>query len=64
MPDAATPSSASTCPDQLRVAASRASLLAQPALRLTSVVELDTGLRPWHCDPADGRVVPWNLRAC
>ncbi len=35
--------------------------LAQPALRLTSVVELDTGLRPWRPGPADGRVVPWNL---
>lgn len=35
--------------------------LAQPVLRLTSVVELDTGLRPWHPEPGDGRVVPWNL---
>ena len=35
--------------------------LAQPTLRLTSLVELDTGLRPWLAGPGDGRVVPWNL---
>lgn len=35
--------------------------LAQPTLRLTSVVELDTGMRPWQPSPGDGRVVPWNL---
>jgi len=35
--------------------------LARETLRLSSVEELDTGLRPWRPDAADGRVVPWNL---
>ncbi|GAA4445831.1 hypothetical protein GCM10023170_025240 [Phytohabitans houttuyneae] len=35
--------------------------LAPPALRLSSVEELDTRLRPWRPDASDGRVVPWNL---
>jgi SAM-dependent methyltransferase len=34
--------------------------LAQP-LRLTSVGEYDTALRPWRPDAADGRIVPWNI---
>lgn len=35
--------------------------LAQETLRLSSVEELDTRLRPWRPDATDGRVVPWNL---
>lgn len=35
--------------------------LAQPTLRLSSVVELDTDMRPWRLNPDDGRVVPWNI---
>jgi ubiquinone/menaquinone biosynthesis C-methylase UbiE len=35
--------------------------LAQDTLRLTSVTELDTGLRPWRPDTGDGRIVPWNI---
>jgi SAM-dependent methyltransferase len=35
--------------------------LAQPALRLSAVDELDTGMQPWRPSPADGRVVPWNI---
>jgi SAM-dependent methyltransferase len=35
--------------------------LAQGALRLSSVEELDTGMRPWRLDPPDGRVLPWNV---
>jgi ubiquinone/menaquinone biosynthesis C-methylase UbiE len=32
--------------------------LAQDTLRLTSIAELDTDLRPWRPDPGDGRIVP------
>ena len=35
--------------------------LAQPALRLASVTEYDTDLRPWTTERPDGRVAPWNL---
>jgi hypothetical protein len=35
--------------------------LAQPALRLASVSEYDTDLRPWTTEAPDGRVMPWNL---
>jgi hypothetical protein len=35
--------------------------LTQPALRLTSVEELDTGMRTWQPVPSDGRVIPWNI---
>lgn len=35
--------------------------LAQHALRLSSIAELDTNMRPWRCDPSDARVVPWNI---
>src|SRR5690349_20245236 len=35
--------------------------LAQPALRLASVTEYDTDLRPWTAERLDGRVAPWNL---
>jgi SAM-dependent methyltransferase len=35
--------------------------LAQPALRLSSIDELDTNMRPWQPDPSDGRIVPWNI---
>ena len=35
--------------------------LAQPTLRLASVEELDTRMRPWRPDSADGRIVPWNI---
>lgn len=35
--------------------------LAQQTLRLSSVEELDTGLRPWRPGAEDGRVVPWHL---
>jgi SAM-dependent methyltransferase len=35
--------------------------MAQHRLRVTSFVELDTGMRPWSPDPADGRLVPWNM---
>ena len=35
--------------------------LGQPTLRLASVDELDTGMRPWQPDPGDGRLVPWNI---
>ncbi|GAA2374449.1 class I SAM-dependent methyltransferase [Dactylosporangium salmoneum] len=35
--------------------------LSQPALRLESLQELDTTMRPWQPAPADGRIVPWNL---
>ncbi len=35
--------------------------LSQPGLRLSSVDELDTGMRPWRPDAGDGRVVPWNI---
>jgi hypothetical protein len=35
--------------------------LAQPSLRLSSIVELDTKMQPWLPDPGDGRVVPWNI---
>jgi SAM-dependent methyltransferase len=35
--------------------------LAHEALRLSSVDELDTHMRPWRPDPSDGRVVPWNI---
>jgi SAM-dependent methyltransferase len=35
--------------------------LGQPALRLASITEYDTDLRPWTPDRADGRVAPWNL---
>ena len=34
--------------------------LAQPALRIRSVVEIDTNARPWRTQ-TDGRVVPWNI---
>jgi SAM-dependent methyltransferase len=35
--------------------------LAQETLRLSSVEEFDTRLRPWRADATDRRVVPWNL---
>ncbi|HKN97635.1 MAG TPA: class I SAM-dependent methyltransferase [Pseudonocardiaceae bacterium] len=35
--------------------------LAQHTLRLTSVTELDTAMRPWRPDATDGRVVPSNI---
>jgi SAM-dependent methyltransferase len=35
--------------------------LAQSRLRLNSIMELDTHLRPWQPVPSDGRIVPWNL---
>jgi SAM-dependent methyltransferase len=38
-----------------------AAFLNQETLRLTSLIELDTAMRPWRPDPGDGRVVPWNI---
>jgi SAM-dependent methyltransferase len=35
--------------------------LAQHALRLSSVDELDSDMRPWRRNPSDGRLVPWNI---
>jgi SAM-dependent methyltransferase len=35
--------------------------LDQDTLRLTSVTELDTELRPWRPDSGDRRIVPWNV---
>jgi SAM-dependent methyltransferase len=35
--------------------------LDQPALRLASVIEFDTHMRPWQLNASDGRIVPWNL---
>jgi SAM-dependent methyltransferase len=35
--------------------------LAQPTLRLSSIIEMDTRMRPWRPQPSDGRIVPWNL---
>jgi SAM-dependent methyltransferase len=35
--------------------------LNQERLRLASLVELDTAMRPWRCDSGDGRVIPWNI---
>jgi SAM-dependent methyltransferase len=35
--------------------------LDQRTLRLESVIELDTDMQPWHPEPGDGRVVPWNI---
>jgi SAM-dependent methyltransferase len=35
--------------------------LHQETLRLASLVELDTAMRPWRFEPGDGRVVPWNI---
>ncbi len=35
--------------------------LAQDTLRLTSIAELDTDLRPWRPDASDGRILPWNI---
>jgi hypothetical protein len=35
--------------------------LAQPSLRLSSIVELDTKMQAWLPDPGDGRVVRWNI---
>ncbi|MFI5916422.1 class I SAM-dependent methyltransferase [Dactylosporangium sp. NPDC051541] len=35
--------------------------LAQPDLRLTSVRELDTAMRPWPPPSSDGRILPWNI---
>ncbi len=34
--------------------------LAQPALRIRSVEEMDTDAQPWR-NHSDGRVVPWNI---
>ena len=34
---------------------------AQPLLRLASIEELDTRMRPWQPEPSDGRVIPWNI---
>jgi len=35
--------------------------LAQPRLRLASIDELDTAMRPWQPASSDGRIVPWNI---
>jgi SAM-dependent methyltransferase len=35
--------------------------LAPDRLRLSSVAELDSHLRPWRVEPSDGRLVPWNI---
>ena len=35
--------------------------LAQPALRLAGVAELDTRMQPWRPVPTDGRIIPWNI---
>lgn len=35
--------------------------LAQRTLSLTEFTELDTDMRPWRVESADGRIVPWNL---
>jgi SAM-dependent methyltransferase len=35
--------------------------LDRPTLRLESLIELDTAMRPWRPEPGDGRVVPWNI---
>ena len=35
--------------------------LAPPRLRLSSIIELDTNMRPWRCPPRDGHLLPWNI---
>jgi SAM-dependent methyltransferase len=35
--------------------------LDQPRLRVTSVREFDTAMRPWRVPADDGRIVPWNI---
>jgi hypothetical protein len=35
--------------------------LAQPALRLATVEELDTRMQPWRPGSPDGRIIPWNI---
>lgn len=35
--------------------------LAQPRLRVSSMIELYTRMRPWRAGSPDGRVVPWNI---
>lgn len=35
--------------------------LAPSRLRLSSVTELDTTMRPWGSPPSDGHLVPWNI---
>jgi SAM-dependent methyltransferase len=35
--------------------------LDQPGLRLDTLSELDTEMRPWRPDSPDGRLVPWNI---
>jgi SAM-dependent methyltransferase len=45
----------------LTLATFLAAFLAQDTLRLTSITELDTNLRPWRPDSGDRRIVPWNI---
>jgi hypothetical protein len=35
--------------------------LAQDTLRLTSVAEVDTDLKPWRPGASDLRILPWNV---
>jgi hypothetical protein len=35
--------------------------LSPPRLRLSSVTELETTMRPWSSAPGDGHLVPWNI---
>ena len=35
--------------------------LAPARLRLSSVTELDTAMRPWGSPPSDGHLLPWNI---
>jgi SAM-dependent methyltransferase len=45
----------------LTLATFLSAFLGQPTLRLATLSELDTRMRPWRADSPDSRLVPWNI---